>query len=335
MNRFILGDALTELKNLPDESVHCCVTSPPYWALRDYGVEGQLGLESTPDQYVARMVEVFREVRRVLRGDGTLWVNVGDTYLSMGGSGWQGKNGQRENRRHTQRSLQSRSARATRDMNCGIKPKDLVGIPWMLALALRADGWYLRSDIIWHKPNPMPQSVTDRPTTAHEYIFLLTKKANYYYDAASIKESCSPNTHARMAREKPTNQGSARANGGTRATRPMRPVVSGSRKLGTRSDGVKANADFAQAMAGHVTHRNKRTVWTVGSKPFKGAHFATFPPKLIEPCVRAGCPPEGIVLDPFLGAGTTAYVAKALNRRFIGIELNPEYLELAKRRVGE
>ena len=326
------GDCIDRLRLLESESVQCCVTSPPYWGLRDYGVAGQIGLEASVEEFVAKMVEVFREVRRVLRPDGTLWLNLGDCYASAGGTGHPGKHGCRPNRTHTQRQLKRNSARY------GLKPKDLVGTPWKVAFALRDDGWFLRRDIIWHKPNPMPESVSDRPTTAHEYLFLLTKSPAYYYDADAIKEPASPNTHARIARAKPEHAGSTRANGGTRADRPMGPVLPGvNPKALTQnvSDPLRSrqNASFAAAVADVVPFRNKRSVWTVGSMPFKGAHFATFPPKLIEPCILAGSPPGGVVLDPFAGAGTTGLVALRHGRQFIGIELNPDYIAIARERI--
>lgn len=327
MNSYILGDALTELQKLPDGIVNTCITSPPYWGLRDYGVEGQLGLEATPEVYVARMVALFREVRRVLRKDGTLWLNIGDSYASRGGAGWQGKNGARINRTHTQTTLLQNTARSA-----SVKAKDMIGIPWMLAFALRDDGWYLRQEIIWAKPNPMPESAKDRCTKAHESLFLLSKSSTYYWDREAMLERASENTHARIARDRPEN-GSSRAHGGTKLG-TMKAVFS-RKHAGEDNALVKAKRSFAEGTAEVLPYRNKRSVWMVGTQPFKGAHFATFPPKLIEPCVRTACPPGGMVLDPFLGAGTTAYVAKSLNRRFIGIELNAEYLKMAKNRVGE
>lgn len=273
-NVILTGDALEWLRQLPDNSVNTCVTSPPYWGLRDYGIDGQIGLEETPEAYVERMIAVFREVRRVLRDDGTLWLNLGDSYAGSGKGAWKVKDRQKEVYIPDPDSPQCRLPKVP----SGLKPKNLIGIPWRVAFALQADGWYLRSDIIWYKPNAMPESVRDRPTKAHEYIFLLTKSERYYYDADAIKE-----------------------------------------------DAVSGNPNRPK--------RNKRTVWTVSTKPFKGAHFATFPPDLIEPCILAGCPEGGIVLDPFFGAGTTGLVARRHNRNFIGIELNPQYVEIAKNRI--
>ncbi len=286
------GDVHDQLKNIPDGTVRCCVTSPPYWGLRDYGVEGQLGLEPTPDAYVAAMVDVFREVRRVLADDGTLWLNLGDSYAGSWGN-YSGQNrGNGTQREVVNGSLSSPAwdgrekerPAASRKLD-GIKPKDLVGIPWMVAFALRADGWYLRSDIIWSKPNPMPESVTDRPTKAHEYIFLLSKSAKYYYDAKACAE---PTVNNLMSRYH--------------------------------------NGDAP-------TTRNRRSVWHIATHPYKGAHFATFPPALIEPCILAGSAPGDTVLDPFLGSGTTLAVAKQHGRNGIGCELNPEYVALAQQRI--
>ena len=353
MNQIIQGDVIETLRTLPEGFIHTCVTSPPYWGLRDYGVEGQIGLEETPEEYVEKMVEVFREVRRVLRDDGTLWLNLGDSYANSNAGG-----------------------KKTPE---GLKPKDLVGIPWRVAFALQADGWYLRSDIIWHKPNAMPESVKDRPTKAHEYIFLLSKSPKYYYDADAIRE----------------------------------PMVKGDANSGAKNyrriNGAEFRDDSTQSRKDNPLGRNKRTVWTVSTKPFKGAHFAVFPPDLIEPCILAGAPEKacphcgapwvpvyrreyvggkddpnkenyktpngryevrtergfggtksnraqridilegheptcqcenndgsgrGIVLDPFFGSGTTGVVAEKHGRQWIGIELNPDYIEIARGRLG-
>lgn len=329
----LLGDALTRLKEMDAGGIDCCVTSPPYWGLRDYGVEGQLGLEKTPEEFVEKMVVLFREVRRVLRDDGTLWLNLGDSYAASSygtGGGWakgKGKDGSGGN------SL-DRSLFKDPGYDPKLPLKNLIGVPWRVAFALQADGWILRQDIVWHKPNPMPESIKDRCTKAHEYIFLLSKSPRYYFDAEAIKEPCSPNTHARMARAKPEHSESMRHHGG-KGKRSMGPRVAGvNPKALANSPGVKQNESFAAAVAGKVDRRNKRSVWTVGTEPYKGAHFATFPTKLIKPCILAGCRPGGTVLDPFLGSGTTGYVALAHNRKFIGIELNPEYAELARRRTG-
>jgi DNA modification methylase len=373
--RIISGDCIEGLRTLPDASAHCCVTSPPYWGLRDYGHDGQIGLESTPEAYVARMVEVFREVRRVLREDGTLWLNLGDSYAGNAASG--GKNS-------NDGGPAVRVAGVPTKRGDGIKPKDLCGIPWRVAFALQADGWWLRQDIIWHKPNPMPESVRDRCTKAHEYVFLLTKSERYYYDAEAVSE---PSAYAGVQ----TNDFSASALG-------LRIKPSGNAVPGTVYT-VKPT-------------RNRRSVWTVTTKPYSGAHFAVMPADLVEPCIKAGCPEQccsvcgkgwervveraanihpgsshahesdmqkghaqrradgkpagtvmrerheagraartlgfaqacdcgatestpGTVLDPFAGSGTTLAVAAELGRNAIGCELNPEYIALAERRIKD
>lgn len=330
------GDCLEGLRKLPDGLAHCCVTSPPYWGLRDYGHEGQIGLEATPEAYVARMVEVFAEVRRVLRDDGTLWLNLGDSYAGS----W-GNQGRKETR-GTQRAingpmLQRLKASPTHDIDCcldddclspagdgGIYPdkktsteswvndhptlkaKDLVGIPWRVAFALQADGWWLRQDIIWHKPNPMPESVRDRCTKAHEYVFLMTKSERYAFDAGAISEAASGRECGNVA--------------------PTKAGRSGDEKHRTSANLHKIEASDT---------RNRRSVWTVTTKPYAGAHFAVMPPDLVEPCIKAGCPEGGTVIDPFAGSGTTLAVAAKLGRNAYGCELNPEYVKLAEARIRE
>ena len=363
----LCGDALTELRKLADESVNCCVTSPPYWGLRDYGtakwegggsecdhlagplassksglhdgagcsesekvrtggmpfrevcgkcgahrIDSQLGLEKTPEEYVAKMVEVFREVRRVLRSDGTLWLNLGDSYAANGarrnnngeGASTMGWPGQRKE------TLNKAAKMVLPAVHSGLKPKDLVGIPWRVAFALQADGWWLRQDIIWAKPNPMPESVTDRPTKAHEYIFMLTKSARYWYDAEAIKEPNTPGTIHRLK------------SGG-----PVMPIGSGPKQsqLGNNHGGPEFIITSGLA--------NRRSVWTITTKPYAEAHFATFPPEIPELCIKAGCPKGGKVLDPFFGAGTTGLVAMRLGREFIGVDLSPAYCEMARKRI--
>ena len=366
------GDALERLREMPDGSVQCCVTSPPYWGLRDYGIDGQLGLEATPDDYITNMVEVFREVRRVLRDDGTLWLNIGDSFCAAprgSDNGWD--KSRLSNPARIQKAQRQALGNGHRRFP-GLKPKDLVGIPWMLAFALRADGWYLRRDIIWSKPNPMPESVRDRPTSAHEYVFLLTKAPRYFFDAEAIRERATyagPNG----AQKSPYAQGFARRT----------------------ADEERERQDKQR---GHG--RNKRSVWEIATQPFPEAHFATFPPKLVEPCILAGTPPkccgecgapwqrltEGVkspkhgagsvvgrretsgqnnfdgagmprvnkqvttldwqptcdhdndsgratVLDPFSGASTTGLVATQLGRDYIGVELNPDYVEMSRLRI--
>lgn len=322
--RILVGDCRDVLRTLPDESVHCVVTSPPYFGLRDYGVDGQIGLEPSPDAHVAELAAVFREVRRVLRSDGTLWLNLGDSYT---GGTLGRKDGAGEGRTYGKIN----GIGSTRLLG-GLKPKDLMGIPWRVAFALQADGWWLRRDIIWHKLNPMPESVRDRPTCSHEYLFLLTKSATYTYDAEAILEPVSPNTHARLSQNVMDQVGSARANGGAKTNGNMK-AVGRTPKTQPAGEGLKNNDSFAAATSMPVTHRNKRTVWSTSTEAFREAHFATFPPALIEPCILAGCPKGGMVLDPFGGAGTTGLVADRLGRDAILIELNPEYAAMAERRI--
>ena len=310
--RIIPGDCIAGLRTLPDASVHCCVTSPPYWGLRDYGHDGQIGLESTPEAYVARMVEVFREVRRVLRDDGTCWLNLGDSYAAARGGtpmsaetlagGVSGRGDLVAKRGRKSGYTPHRDPAAH-----GLKHKDLVGIPWRVAFALQADGWWLRQDIIWHKPNPMPESVRDRCTKSHEYVFLLTKSERYFYDAEAVSEAAVLGAHVR---ERSSNFKKA-----------------GQEPLGRHLRG-------AEKIVCNGT-RNRRSVWTVTTKPYSGAHFAVMPPDLVEPCIKAGCPEGGTVLDPFAGSGTTLAVAAELGRNGIGCELNPEYIGLAERRIKD
>ena len=307
LDTIFCGDALDVLRTLPDNSVHCCITSPPYYALRDYGAAGQIGREDTPAQYVARLTEVFSEVWRVLRPNGTLWLNIADTYCGTGSKGDHldpknpsGRNGQCV-------SLAQRVE--------NVKAKDMLGIPWMLAFALRDRGWYLRSDIIWQKANPMPESTKDRPSRCYEHIFLLSKSRRYYYDAAAIAEPVAASTPARMKR-------------GFGAGNKYSADIPGQKHqhLNDHRPNGYADEDIPQL-------RNKRDVWQINTVPYRGGHFAAYPPKLAETCLLAGCPPEGVVLDPFLGSGTTAAVARQLGRHYIGIELNPDYCKLAQKRI--
>lgn len=302
---------------LPDQSVQCCVTSPPYWGLRHYGAAEQIGREETPSLYTERLVAVFREVWRVLRNDGTLWLNLGDTYASAWPCSRQNVigAGSMENGK--------RAARRPRTVD-GIKEKDLVGIPWLIAFALRADGWHLRSDIIWHKSVCVPESVKDRPTHAHEYIFLLTKRAKkYYYDSAAIEEPQSENERARRLKQSPEL--------GTRY-KLFRDGDTGQRP--PSQNGALRSADARRKLAEKGT-RNKRTVWTVATAGFPEAHTATFPPTLIEPCILAGSRPGDTILDPFNGAGTTGLVAHALGRQYVGIDINAKYLAMSVRRLAQ
>ena len=308
MNNIINSDALTALKNLPDNSVDCCVTSPPYFNLRDYGIDGQIGLENTPSEFVAKLVEVFTEVRRILKPEGTCWINLGDSYASHG------KN------RSVAQSVASSTLIGSKLNQCqnlkqrstiseGLKPKDLIGIPWRVAFALQESGWYLRQDVIWQKPNPVPESVMDRCTKAHEYIFLLSKSSKYYFDHKAIQEPA-----IWSGRRKDQKKGEFKGKGAK---------LEGDRLRGRES--FRAIRDV----------RNKRSVWTVSTKSYSGAHFAVFPPELIEPCILAGCPEGGVVIDPFFGSGTTGAVAKKYGRNYIGVELNPKYVELARARIQE
>ncbi|TWA74132.1 DNA modification methylase [Azospirillum brasilense] len=303
MIRILEGDCRNRLRDLPDDSVQCCVSSPPYFGLRDYGVDGQIGLEETPEAFVAELVAVFREVRRVLRQDGTLWLNLGDSYANDGKFG--GATGGKHSRwLHGGATRIGREKRRT-----GLKPKDLIGIPWRVAFALQADGWYLRQDIIWNKPNPLPEPVRDRCTKAHEYLFLLSKAGNYFYDADAIREPVADATAARLSQDISAQKGSKRANGGAKTNGNMKAV-------------------------GSAEKRNARSVWTIPTQPFSAAHFATFPPDLAERCIRAGSKLGDTVLDPFGGAGTTGLVADRLGRDAVLIELNPEYAALTRRRIA-
>ena len=306
-NKIIVGDCLESMKKMDDSSVNCCVTSPPYFGLRDYGHKNQIGLEESPEKYVDKLVEVFREVRRVLKNDGTLWLNLGDSYNAH-----PNQRKTTDNAGAKQRSVRGANATPSRSVN-GCKPKDLIGIPWMLAFALRADGWYLRQDIIWHKPNPMPESVNDRCTKSHEYIFLLSKKERYFYDREAIREPIKPTTDGKSSVRR---SGNSRTRSKEHWGVPHEPV-----SVIVKYDDIKG--------------ANKRSVWTVPTKPFKGAHFATFPPNLIEPCILAGCPVGGTVLDPFGGSGTTALVANQHNRNAILCEINHDYVEIARGRIAK
>jgi DNA modification methylase len=301
MNKVFFGDCRDTMRQLASEGVkvQTCVTSPPYFGLRDYGHPGQLGLDPTPDEYVSNMVEVFRCVRDLLADDGTLWLNLGDSYAGSANNGGT-----------TSKTMQGTQAATGRNLPTkrgdGIKQKDLLGIPWRVAFALQADGWYLRQDIIWSKPNPMPESVTDRCTKAHEYIFLLSKGPRYYFDAEAIKEPSS-----KFEKEGPRPK-----------TQPN----------GLRADDAKKLGGFQMQV---TETRNRRSVWTVATRPYKGAHFATYPPELIEPCILAGAPAGGIVLDPFFGSGTTGQVCQQLDRQWIGCELNPAYEDLQLERTRQ
>ena len=302
MNKIEFGDCRETMRRWKEQGIKAqtCVTSPPYFGLRDYGHDGQLGMEETPDEYIKAMVEVFRCVWDVLEDDGTLWLNIGDSYCNSNGFARASPEYQREGRNN----MPANDRKLDKLHETGLKTKDLIGIPWMLAFALRADGWYLRQDIIWHKPNPMPESVQDRCTKAHEYIFLMSKSQKYYYDHESIKDPVKQDWGTRDRTDgKYHNEGSG-----------LQP-----------HSGLEKSYEAA----------NKRSVWTVNTKPYAGAHFAVFPTELIEPCILAGAPVGGIVLDPFMGSGTTAQVAQNLGRQYIGCELNPAYMELQNIRTAQ
>lgn len=319
MTTVFCGDALEVLKTMESDSVHTCITSPPYFNLRDYEHPGQIGRENNVDDYISKLVDVFREVRRILREDGTLWVNIGDSYATS--SGAQPPRNTRNICGHTEKKVPS-----------GYKKKDLIGIPWMLAFALRADGWYLRQDIIWQKPNCMPESVKDRCTKSHEYIFLLSKSPQYYFDAEAISEPVADSTIKRCQQDIKNQAGSNRQPG--RNGRPMKAALP---RFGGNKYGDSEAAENRTKSGNAYTlkpKRNKRSVWTVSTRAFKGAHFAVFPENLIWPCVLAGSPKGGVVLDPFTGSGTTGVVSKKLGRDFIGIEINPQYQEMASKRIA-
>jgi DNA modification methylase len=322
INTIYTEDALATLRRMPDEFLDMCVTSPPYFGLRDYKVDGQVGLEKSPHEYVAKLVEVFEDLRRALKPDGTFWLNIGDSYAND--SKWGGSTGGRHaDGLHGQSNGNGRGKKVT-----GLKAKELCGIPWRLAFALQDAGWYLRQDIIWHKKNPMPESVTDRCTKAHEYIFLLTKSPKYYFDHHAIKEPAVGGVPG----NKKHKGVEAYADGDdlhrtAYATSPD-AVRQRDRSLKRNRNGITGSLDNHRGET-----RHKRSVWHVASQPFKGAHFAVFPQKLIEPCILAGCRPGGLVYDPFMGAGTTALVAVQHGRNYIGSELNPEYCELSRKRI--
>lgn len=378
--QILTGDCRDVLRTLPDESVHCVVTSPPYWGLRDYGVAGQIGLEAEWPEFLTGMVEVFRDVRRVLRKDGTLWLNLGDCYATGAGAvgqhpgggergaKWAGSSIERGERcrglrdgrhsgKHTAITARGPMTQPNRLPQPGLKPKDLVGMPWRVALALQADGWWLRSALPWVKRAGMPESATDRPGAFVEYVFLLTKAERYFYDLEAVVRPISPNTKARVAQKVATQAGSLRANGGSRPERPMRTVIRRPKRAADGS-GIRGNSSFENATCHQVLptryFRNTDLFFDSLDRPhglihgpdgvplaldvapegYAEAHFATFPPGLADPLIRAGCPAGGMVLDPFGGAGTTGLVAQRLGRDATLIELNPEYAAMAERRIA-
>jgi DNA modification methylase len=306
----INADCLDALRTLPPDSVHCCVTSPPYYGLRDYGEAGQIGREDTPERYIERLAAVFGELRRVLRPDGTFWLNIADTYCGTGSKGGFA------NPKYTQ----GRNGQGVSIAQCvlGCKPKDLIGVPWLLAFALRAGGWYLRNDIIWEKANPMPESVRDRCSRSYEHVFLLTKSKKYYFDWLAVAEPIAPTTAARMR-------------GGRGEHHKYADIIPG-QDVAQSINRPRAAGTYNETNISPV--RNKRDVWHINTVPYSGAHFAAFPPKLAQTCILAGCPENGIVIDPFFGSGTTGLAAKQLRRRYIGIELNAEFCGLARERIG-
>lgn len=315
-----------DLNMIDDQSIQCVVTSPPYYGLRDYGVDGQIGLEQTPEEYVSHLVLVFREVWRVLKNDGTLWLNIGDSYA--GGNKKCGTEGEKQKTNKGASWVENDSLATLKSHLPGLKNKDLIGIPWMVAFALRADGWYLRAENIWNKENCMPESVTDRPTKSHEQIFLLTKSAHYFYDAEAIKEPCKWSTMERLSQNIDDQNGSSRTgktNGNMKAVAGKNMDTS----MAGGAIGIENRKHLPYGMA------NKRTVWTISTQPFKDAHFAVMPEKLVEPCILAGSKPGDTILDPFSGSGTVGVVAKRFGRQFIGIELNPEYIKISEKRISK
>ena len=331
MNEVLFYDAVTGLQHIPDESVDCCVTSPPYYGLRDYGAEGQIGLEKTPEEYIGRLIEVFREVKRVLKPEGTAWVNLGDSYAGSGKGAAQYPENAKKYKQGTSRGMLGAESTTKLPKHFdNIKAKDLIGIPWMFAFAMRDDGWYLRQDIIWAKPNPMPESVRDRCTRSHEYIFMFSKSRKYYYDAEAVSEPTAESTNERLKQDVENQAGSDRVQGKTNG--PMKACAPryGGNKYKDLPNHTKS-ANLYQPTG----KRNKRDVWTVTTKGFKGAHFAVYPPDLIEPCILAGCPEGGTVLDPFCGSGTTLMVAEKFGRNGIGIEINENYKDIIYSRISQ
>ncbi len=351
-NKIYRGDTFNVLRTFPDECVDCVVTSPPYYGLRDYGVGNQIGLERSPEEYIHKLMLVFRQIRCILKPEGTLWLNIGDSYAgSSRGKGDINKKGKQQKASYTGNFVKPYHLH-------GYKNKDLLGIPWMLAFALRNEGWYLRQDIIWHKPNPMPESVRDRCTKSHEYLFLLAKSPRYYFDHEAMLEPANYD-----GRKKMTHNGSSKYNnvpeiatqgifkgGRQRWANQIRGYAAKDGQTGQceqhHGKNIKGHHFGSRNQVGTGRNdvnrtwidrpaRNKRSVWTVPTRGFKGSHFATFPPDLIRTCIDAGCPPDGIVLDPFMGAGTTAVVARELGRNYVGIELNREYVEIAEKRIRE
>lgn len=326
----LVGDCLRVLRGLPAESVDCCVTSPPYWNLRDYGTEQQVGLEKTPYEYVDKMVEVFREVHRVLKTDGTLWINLGDSYAAHKGQR-KATDAAGYKQISNQGSIQVGSRHAA-----GLKPKDLVGIPWRVAFALQADGWWLRGDHVWAKPNGMPESVLDRPSRSHEYVFLLTKSARYFYNSDAVRTAPKASTITRLAQDVESQQGSSRANGGGKTNGSMKAVRKSDKQRGhtRRHAGFNDRWDAMEKSEQQENGANLRSVWWIPPAQCRESHFAVMPPRVSQICILAGCRDGGVVLDPFAGSGTTLEVARLQHCAAIGIELNPEYADLIVKKLG-
>ncbi|MGN0929326.1 MAG: DNA-methyltransferase [Alphaproteobacteria bacterium] len=334
LDKIYLGNAIEVLKTFPDDSIDCCVTSPPYYALRDYGVEGQIGLEESPQMYIESLANVFIEVKRILKKEGTLWLNIADSYWGGGWRNAQFNEYSGDIQKGSKGTYCGKSMPPLKGKNGIYKPKDLIGIPWMLAFELRNRGYYLRQDIVWHKPNPMPESVTDRCTKSHEYIFLMSKSQKYYFDHEAIQEPANIQNVSNKIRFGGNKYGDNEdLHFQTYSGNEYKP-----RTKNTKYDGQRPNTMHLRREEGYDDKeyyvRNKRDVWTVNLKPNKEAHFATYPQELIAPCILAGCPKGGIVLDPFIGSGTTGIVANKLGRHYVGIELNPEYVEMAERRIS-
>ena len=329
--KIITGDALEQLKNLPDCSVDCCVTSPPYYGLRDYGVEGQIGLEETLDKYIDNLVKVFHEVKRVLKDDGTLWLNIGDSYAGSGKGAADYPDNAAKYKQGTNRGMLGAKATTQIKIPHDMKRKDLMGVPWLLAFALRADGWYLRQDIVWYKPNCMPESVTDRCTKSHEYIFLFSKSPKYYFDYKAIMEPAVGFDESSPRGSKGTmTPNSGRRKGNSKSFRGGGAYTNNQ----SFNNSVSAERETHGNVPNKTGLRRKRSVWSISTRGYTEAHYATFPESLVEPCILAGCRPRGTVLDPFLGSGTTAAVSTKHGRGFIGIELNPDNVNMARKRVG-
>jgi DNA modification methylase len=326
------GHCLEVLRTLPDESVNCIVTSPPYWRQRDYGHPGQLGLEPTPEEYIANMVAVFSECRRILRTDGTCWVNIGDKWASGGNGG----GGSFMNER-ADAWTHAKGAKGWRKPPAGYKDKDLIGVPWMLAFAMRAEGWFLRQCNIWAKPNCMPESVRDRSTASHEYVFQFSKNNDYWYDSDAARTPSAPSTETRLAQDIESQEGSARANGGAKTNGKMKAVQRSDKQRGRsrKHNGFNDRWDAMPVADQMANGANLRSVWWISPAQYGESHYAVMPERLAEICIAAGCPRDGTVIDPFGGAGTTGLVADRMQRHAILIELNPEYAALARDRISD